>query len=232
MTSRSQSQNKSAQTKSGDEIPIVDIYAPEPDDPATKELQRNRGKKYDTGVPLEDFLEPYSDLLDLPLSHASVEPALPIGQSDMVAVGTITGSKAFLSSDRTNVYSEFTFKIEETLRNSSPVTLDANSIITTERVGGKVRFPSGNILLRGISGRNLPEKGHRYVLFLKWNESGKDFVILTGYKLQNGVVTPLDGEKSPNSIYRNYAQYAGKRDSELIKAIKNALKDSSQEVKE
>jgi hypothetical protein len=230
MTPSTQTQNKAGQTKTEEEIPIVDIYAPEPDDPATKEFQRNRGKKYDTGVPLEDDFEPDLNLTEIPSAHAAAEPALPAAQSDLVAIGTVTDSKAFLSNDRTNVYSEFTLRIEKTLKNISPLTLAAGSEITTERAGGRVRFSSGNILRRDILGRGFPQKQTRYLLFLKWSEPGKDFLILTGYKLQNGRANPLDGRGASDTIYKNYASYENKRENEFIKSVKDALKASSGEV--
>lgn len=233
MTSNSKSQNKPAQSKQDEEIPIVDIYAPEPDNPATKELQKSRGRKYDTGTPLEDFLEPESDLLDLPSAHVSPEPSLPIDQSELVAIGTITDSKAFLSNDRTDVYSEFTIQIEEVLLNRSPLTLISGSKITGERQGGRIRFSSGNILLRGISGRGFPTKQGKYILFLKWNEGGQDFLITTGYKIQRGAIEPLDGnEKDLNlPIYKNFDSLKNMDAKTLIRRVRSAILSSKETVK-
>lgn len=198
MTSNSKSQNKPAQSKQDEEIPIVDIYAPEPDEPHSKELQQNRSKKYDNAMALlEDVFEPDANLTQLPTTHAPAENALPVEQSQLVMIGTVTNSKAFLSTDKTNVYSEFTLRLERALKNSSPMELVFGSEIITEREGGRVRFSSGNILRRDTFERGFPQKGSRYLLFLKWSETGKDFLILTGYKLQSGSITPLDGKGLP-----------------------------------
>lgn len=230
-TSNSQSQTVRLQQKNEEEIPVVDLYSSKENELKYDEIRKERGQKYNKGNSLEEVESSISELLELPLSHAPSKPALPVIQSDAIVIGTINNTQAFLSSDKSYVYSEFTVQIEKTLKNKSSIELNPDNIITAERSGGIVRFSSDRTLRLGVSGQGFPTKNNRYLLFLKWSESGKDFLILTGYKLQNGKVTPLDGDIKNNefSIYKNYKLYKNKDESSFIQAVRNAIENPLQE---
>src|SRR5215475_3085492 len=118
--------------------------------------------------------------------------ALPVGQSDVVVVGEVVEAEARLSDDKTGIYSEFTVRTEELLKGISS-SLGVGNILTANRIGGAVKFASGKFQEYRINRQGMPQRGGRYILFLK-REDGGDFTILTGYRLSNGSVTPLDGE--------------------------------------
>src|SRR5207253_10509831 len=113
--------------------------------------------------------------------------------------GTITHSQAFISNDRSAVYSEFQVIVNKILKNNDALGITPDANIVAERVGGRIRFASGRAQLRGDSGRNLPHKSKQYALFLKWDEPGKDFMIVTGYEIRGESVYPLDGLPDPNT---------------------------------
>jgi hypothetical protein len=119
-------------------------------------------------------------------------PALPTAQSDAIVVGNVLAGKAYLSNDRGAVYSEFPVRVEDVLKNSSPVPLYFGERINAERWGGAVRFPSGKVQHYRVAKRGVPQTNEKYVLFLKYN--GEDFDILTGYAINDGRVSPLDGD--------------------------------------
>lgn len=115
---QSQTRNITPQYKLDPDIPIVDINSPAFRKGEDREIRKNRGEKYNTGQPLEDtFREPRAALFELPLSHAAVKPAFPVSQSDAILIGTVTSSQAFLSTDKSYVYSEFTVYVEDVLKN-------------------------------------------------------------------------------------------------------------------
>ena len=154
-------------------FPIADYAAAEPSD---------RGKKYD-----KSHWNIYPDTqYNVARTHAldPTLPALPFAKSSAVIVGQITGAKAYLSNDKTGVYSVFTVQVDEVIKNSTQLSLSTGSSIEVERDGGRVRFPSGRTLLYVAT--NMPQVGLRYVLFLT------DSQILTGYELREGKVYPLD----------------------------------------
>src|SRR5213075_2263983 len=66
---------------------------------------------------------------------------LPATESNIVVVGQVVDTKAYLSPDKTGVYSEFTVQIEELLKNDSRSTLYSGATLVAERPGGRVRLP-------------------------------------------------------------------------------------------
>ena len=220
-------------------LPITDFIVQEPADQEKKLLRRARSSRNNPSVSLggvkppvlNDNMEPV--LLHLPLSDQSEEPGIPASNSDAVVTGTINDVNAYISSDRTTVYSEVTLNIEEVLKQDPRYPLVSGLTLNAERPGGAVRFPSGKILRRGQLGRNIPEAGRRYLLFLKYNEDGKDFSIVTGYELAGNLVLPLDGTDSfeKGGHFSQFAAYERNRGAEVSAFLNNvrALIDSEQE---
>lgn len=232
ITTSSQSQSKTArQQKLEQDIPTVDINAPDVAHPQESRLRKKRGQKYNTGSPLKDEANPRNEILELPLTHAKPKIALPVTQSDAIVIGTIADAQAFLSDDKSYVYSEFAVKVEEILKNVSSTKLNPTDLIITERSGGAVRFSSGKTKRLGNFGEGFPAKQKRYLLFLKRNELGEDFFILTGYKLQDGKVTPLDDsdEYEDVHIYKNFRLYRNKDEADFVKTVRDEIANPSQE---
>ena len=124
-------------------------------------------------------------------------PAFPIDQAAAVVIGTITDAKAYLSNDKTGVYSVFTVLIDEVLK--SPGSLAVGSLVEAEREGGRVKFPSGRVHLYIVSEQDMPRVGDRYMLFLTKTNSESVFEILTGYELREASVYALDDLPKPRS---------------------------------
>lgn len=119
-------------------------------------------------------------------------PAFPFDKSSVVVVGQVTHAQAYLSNDKTGVYSVFTIKVTEVLKNSLKTPLIAPSLVEAEREGGRVRFPNGRLHLYKISEQDMPRVGLRYVLFLTNTNEEPNLQILTGYELREGKVYALD----------------------------------------
>ena len=151
-------------------------------------------------------------------------PALPIAQSDAVVLGEVTDAQAYLSDDRSGIYSEFTIRIDELLKNDSQSSLAAGNMAVAERPGGKVRFPSGKVQRYGIDKQGMPRVGGRYVLFLKSNGAGQDFSIVTGYELLNGTVFPLDSVRSGNgNSALPFDTYKGANEINFLASLRDAV---------
>lgn len=232
------SQNNTPKSKqsqkqiTNDEVPVVDFNAPETADAKERAKRLKRGSKYDSDNPIKETDSNQPDLMELPLSHAPEEPAFPAPQSDLVLIGTITNSQAFLSANKSSVYSEFSLRIENILKSAAGRNLASGDTITVERVGGGVRFSSGLIQKRGVFGLGLPQNKGRYALFLKKNSNDDDFSIITGYRLENGKVLPLDGATDFNApVYKNYALYKNIDESEFLKQLNEALNTSTEVLK-
>lgn len=117
-------------------------------------------------------------------------PAFPTDRAAAVVIGTIADAKAYLSTDKTGVYSTFPVLVDEVLKN--PGKLKVGDLIEAEREGGRVKFSSGRVHLYMVSEQDMPHVGGRYVLFLTATNSESVFEILTGYELRETSVYALD----------------------------------------
>jgi len=197
---KTQEQRQARKTRPFDEnrFPIADYTAPEPSDPSERSKRQDRGKKYD-----KSHWNIYPDTQSSIASTHPLDPnlpTLPFAESTAVVVGQITDAKAYLSNDKTGVYSVFTIRIDQVLKNSAQLSALAGTSIEVERDGGRVRFPNGRTLIYVAA--NMPQVSLRYVLFLTNGQGEKDLTILTGYELREGKVFPLDD--LPNlRVYEN-----------------------------
>ena len=171
-------------------FPVADYSAIEPSDPSERSKRQQKGKKYDKSE-WRIYPDASSSMARVDYVNPNL-PALPLTQSTAIIVGQVTDAKAYLSNDKTGVYSVFAVQVDEVLRNSSKVPFSVGSSIEVERDGGRVKFPNGRLLLYAISSYDMPQVGLRYVLFLTTADGQSDFQILTGYELSEGKVHPLD----------------------------------------
>ena len=156
-------------------------------------------------------------------------PALPADRSDLIVIGTVIDAQAYLSNDRTGVYSEFTTQIEKVLKGNGSSPVAAGGAITAERVGGRVKMPSGHIQQYGISRQGMPKKGGRYLLFLKDGGQEQNFSILTGYELRNDRVFPLDGvDPADGDKVPQFAEYEMAGEQAFLKIVQAEIDKSFQ----
>ena len=127
-------------------------------------------------------------------------PAFPTKEAQAVIIGTISDAKAYLSNDKTGVYSVFRVLVEEVLKHSGKLAV--GSSVEAEREGGRVKFPSGRMHLYMVSEQDMPQVGGRYVFFLKETNTEDVFEIITGYELRADSVSPLD-ELPESRSYEN-----------------------------
>jgi hypothetical protein len=223
-----------------DDYPIADYQSQESTDPQERAKRKARNRRHDLkdnlkGEALNRFTLKENDpdiLIPLTPSHTPTEPAIPLAKSDAVVVGEVTGAQAYLSNDRTRVYSEFTVRVEDVLKNGSTAPLYSGAQIAAQRSGGRVRFPSGKTLLRAAPyGQNMPRLGQRYVLFLKHNDEGQDYSIITAYELRSGQVFPLDGSPEGDGksrLFTEYEKYAGKDEMAFLNDVREAIQKGVQ----
>jgi hypothetical protein len=185
-----------------DEFPIAVYSASLPNEAAERALRLARNSRYDKrgAVPFDELP---ADVKERSVAcDWSLTPALPTAESDVVLSGRVLAANGYLSNDKTGAYSEFTVIIEEVLKRDGRSSLEPGNLIIVEREGASVQRPSGRIVRIGFAGAGMPRIGRQYVLFLKYNDQGDDYHIVTGYELRNKRVFPLDmGERF--SIYKD-----------------------------
>jgi len=154
------------------------------------------------------------------------ELPLPTRISDAVVVGNVTDAKAYISEDKTAVYSEFIVQVWDVLKNSQASPLAVGTGVTVLRPGGGVRFPSGRVRKFLVAGRGLPRTGARYAFFLKYDDLAQAYYIVTAYELLGGKVFPLDGIPAYGTAshpFASYGKYANADESAFIIDVKNAI---------
>ena len=166
-------------------FPMVEFSASELSD----SKRRSRGEKRNKS----DWLVSPDAVGDSTVKVDTVDlslPAFPTNKAAAVVIGTVADAKAYLSNDKTGVYSAFTVLINEVLKNSGKLMV-GNSI-EVEREGGRVKFSSGRVHLYMVSEQDMPHVGGRYVFFLAKTSDGSVFEIINGYEIREDAVHPLD----------------------------------------
>lgn len=228
-TVESQSITKSHKQTERSDLPIVDLSMVETSE-IEQPFREKRNKRYDLEgdkfdksklVFREDSL---AEIYDLPTNDVKIN-ALPVYQSDAIIIGTVTDRKAFLSKDKTTVYSEFTVEVEQVLKGQTNVLLSSQDTIAIQRRGGAVKLPSGKILRRGTTTESMPLSDKKYLFFLRYFSDGESFGMITGYEFRNGKVFPLDGRNLPEGKRKNeqFTAYEGVNQDEFLRLIRNEL---------
>lgn len=188
-----------------EQFPLVDYSTPEPADVEQHAKRRAKNKRYDNRsvLPLPHYKDKEQGVQEYNGWETRLSP-LPVIESDAIVIGEITNAQAYLSNDKSGVYSEFVTRADEALK-SERGQVTAGQLMLVQREGGRVKYPDGEVAKFIIVGQNMPRIGRRYVLFLKSNGEGQDYSILTGYELRAGSVFPLDqpGSKSKFDTYKD-----------------------------
>lgn len=204
-------------------FPVADFEPLEVADPLKSATRRDRGERHN-----KSLLAVKGGMTAPPASgsiivlttdwEVSVE-RIPARQSDVVVVGEILDANAFVSTDKTGVYSEFTFRVEEIIKKDSLLQARPGESITVERQGGRVRYPSGRIEWYSIASQRVPLPDRRYVLFLK-RVDAESFSIITGYELREGKVSALDADAS------KFRFYNGVDESSFLEEVRRATQST------
>lgn len=144
-------------------------------------------------------------------------PALPVRESSVIVVADVLQSEAHLSEDKTGVFSEFTIRLIDVLKEETSLQ---SSVMVINRLGGHVRYPDGRVLLYRVGTGSMPRVGARYVFFLKPSQD-LDYSILTAYELAEKGILPLDSSGQ-------FQQYEGNDSTAfcalIVEEIKKAAK--------
>lgn len=145
-------------------------------------------------------------------------PALPVAKSDIVLIGVVGETKAHLSENKRNVFSEFKIAVETVLKTSNEQTLQG-SVLTIDRMGGFVTYPNGQKILYRISGMYMPKVGARYLFFLD-SINKHDYGIVTAYELTPAGVIPLD-------MSSQFLELEGKSENDIMQELRRLLLNTS-----
>ena len=203
-------------------FPIVDLAAQSPTEPKAKAIRDFKARKYS-----KKYAKAIGEETDQIFSTSDWDirlPALPVQRSAAVIIGTVCRADAYLTPDKTGVYSEFAVKVDSILKEDPKKQLTGGATINVERNGGRVRMASGKMVVSWTNHQDMPKVGSRYVFFLTHDfeiagDTYDDFYLLTGYELKDGKVFPLD--KSPK---QSVLAYNGTAESSFLTDLVEALK--------
>ena len=202
-------------------FPEVEFSTPLPADPTERAKRQAKSKKYNNGKYSPTITESTDQIFvvsdwDLRL------PAFPVAKSSSIIVCQVIAAHAYLSDDRTDIYSEFSVRVDQILKDDTQEPFTNGSTIVVERKGGRVRFPSGKTAVSLVNHQDMPRVGSRYVLFLTHNfpQGGQieSSYILTGYEFRAGQMFALD--KIPGGPI---AAYNGADEVLFLRDLQNAL---------
>lgn len=223
ITSGQSSNNSVSKEEAEEENPPIAIYETgkaenvNTSNATNQEKARRMGKnkKYDKSNAVEELPPPITVSPRSADWTASV-PVIPVAQSSIVVIGDVTKAEAFLSNDKTGVYSEFSISVADILKNDARTPIYQGQVLIAERAGGAVQFPSGQVQrVKVFLGQRMPMIGHRYIFFLKRNEAG-DFSILTGYELRQNKIIALDH-------IQPFANYTGTDGDSFLNTVRQLL---------
>ena len=159
-------------------------------------------------------------------------PALPTNKSDAVVTGLVTSSAAFLSNDETGIYSEFSVKLSNLIKNNQNDPLELDSTILVQRAGGRLSYPSGKILTYSVHGQAMPRINNKYVFFLTYNQAAQTYNILTAYEIDNGKIIALDGQKTNSGSGFEMTKYNGFDEQQFMNELQLSLYSQIDPAKE
>ena len=192
--------------------PTADYNAPEITNTAERQERIIKNRRYDKKLSV--ITSPAPDDIAAISSDAESEPAaIPFAESKLIIIGEILSSKAFLSNEKKGIYSEYSVRIQDILKEDKQKKWQLDETITMDRAGGVVCYPNGQKMLYRNDWQNFPEVNGRYVIFLaNDDEQNSNYSLLTAYRLQDGKITALD--KSPE-----FREFDGKNETDFIKLI-------------
>lgn len=209
---RAQVQHQSSSTSqevNGNQVPLAIYGASTSASSAVRALRQTRSSRYDRAHIVRPENEIEDEATEVIIGgHWLYFPALPTAESDAVVVGEVTDAQAYLSNDGTGIYSEFSVRVEDVLKNNTE-QINPDDLITTERIGGRVQFPSGRVIRYSVGGQGVPQPHRRYMFFLKRDDRRQTYTILTAYELRAGRVVPLDegmGSNNPFIAFKDVAE--------------------------
>jgi hypothetical protein len=199
-------------------FPTVDYD--ELDLPDTEENRAKKEKKKrfnDLGNWVSKFTQPYTKETISSAGYLNF-PALPVANSDIILIGVVGETKAHLSENKRNVFSELTVAVETVFKTSNQ-QVKLGSVVSVDRMGGFVKYPNGQTVLYRRAGMYIPKTGGRYLFFL--NSLNKhDYGILTAYELAETGVIPLD-------MSSQFFAFEGKSETEILTELRGLLLNSS-----
>jgi hypothetical protein len=217
-------QQKQTEADFMSQFPVADYDPAEEYDTEKKAKRELKNKRYDNRLRLVTdelpFDEVEQDVIVIDDFGSPALPAIPAGESEIVIVGEVLDAQAYVSNNKKGVYSEFTVRVGEVLKNNSS-NITQGSSICIDREGGFVRYKNGKKRLYRIMGQGMPRVGRRYVLFLKNPEKSPNYDIIRAYELKADGIASLESSNQ-------FRTYKDMKEAAFLEEVRKAVVQSSQ----
>lgn len=203
-------------------FPMVDYNEPSLPDTEEHRAKKEKKKRFNNlGNWVSAITQPYiAENVSLSGGYLNF-PALPVANSDIILTGVVGETKANLSENKRNVFSEFAVAVETVFKTNNQQAKQG-SVMIVDRIGGFVKYPNGQIVLYRRTGIYMPKIGARYLFFL--NSINKhDYGILTAYELTEAGVIPLD-------MSSQFFVLEGKSETEILQQVRGLLLNTSSDA--
>lgn len=175
--------------------PVVDLQNPDTSDRVDKSNRRIKNARHDNwGSDKTRPIPNINGVVGEPEPRSGFSD-IPVATSDLIVEAVVSESHAFLSNDKTGIYSEFTLLISKPAKLTKALGVSLNDRVVAERFGGKIKYPSGQMTRWRIAREGIPIIGKRYLFFLAKVDQDT-YKILTAYEIQGDMVSPLDGSRT------------------------------------
>jgi hypothetical protein len=203
-------------------FPTARYDEPEEQDLARRAKRQQVGKRYENAGGLVDSTHPIAEDEERILQTEEYEsvPALPVKESELIVIGEVLEATAHLSNNKKTVYSEFTVRINEILRDTTG-KIKTEGSITMDREGGFVEYINGLRRLHRIAQLTMPRVGGKYILFLRNRDKSPNYEIINGYELNDGGVVNL------TASFESFP-YFGMDQTVLLSKVRQALSQAAQ----
>jgi hypothetical protein len=148
-------------------------------------------------------------------------PVIPGKESDVILVGCVENVSAYLSTDKTHIYTESRVHVEDLLKLSARRPFPENREMIVDQIGGTLKLPSGRVIRdpARVDFLGRIRSGARYLLFTRWIHDGRDLTLIRGYELREGQVFKLTEDRTPGNVPVS----GPSEEKEFIRAVRNAL---------
>ena len=190
----------------------------EQDDPPTpiqlgvmNEKQRKNSKRYSRSNEVPSLISEDRDVLrgigesiisdespeNIPLQEVYFRN--PTCQSDAIIIGKVRNKSSQLSEDTKSIFTDYDLEIFDIIKNTSPLTIRPNNIITITRSGGIVKFNNRKIEVVNASYKRL-KIGKDYIFFLSYLSDSESFAPSTvegTFEIQGNKIKRLRANNPP-----------------------------------
>lgn len=131
-------------------FPTADINEPDSDDSVKGRAKKEKRQRFDAWQFV--WSKPESWIAESVLSSEGYLdfPALPVNESDIILIATVSSSEAHISENKKGVFSEFKLVVESVLKTNQDFT--QGSVLTVDRVGGYVKYQNGQHIFLELTG--------------------------------------------------------------------------------